>query len=140
MGKSLSLKIVNILFIVLFAISAVLGILFFANVTGEDTLLVWTYVLTVISIALLIAFGLANMFRSKKSIISSLTMLVLAAVLIGISYALASDTIPLDAANKPFDISAVTSKWSGAILYLLYILLGLSFISLLYTEIKGAFK
>lgn len=140
MGKSLSLKIVNILFIVLFAISAVLGILFFANVTGEDTLLVWTYVLTVISIALLIAFGLANMFRSKKSIISSLTMLVLAAVLIGISYALASDAIPLDAANKPFDISAVTSKWSGAILYLLYILLGLSFISLLYTEIKGAFK
>lgn len=140
MRKSLSLKIVNILFIVLFAISAVLGILFFASLTGEDTLLVWTYVLTVISIVLLIAFGLANMFRSKKSIISSLIMLVLAAVLIGISYSIASDTIPLDAANKPFDISAITSKWSGAVLYLLYILLGLSFISLLYTEIRGAFK
>lgn len=140
MRKSLSLKIVNILFIVLFAISTIFGVLFFANVAGEDTLLVWTYILTAISIVLLIAFGLANMFRSKRSIISSLIMLVLAAVLIGISYSLASDAIPLDAANKPFDITAVTSKWSGAVLYLLYILLGLSFISLLYTEIRGAFK
>ncbi len=140
MNKNLSLKIVQILFIAIFAISVLFGILFFTNTINEDILLKWTYGLTAISAILLIAFGLANMFKSKKSIISSLIMLAIAALLIGVSYALASGAIPLDAAGKPFDITEATSKWSGALLYLLYILLGLSFISLIYTEIRGSLK
>lgn len=140
MGNSLAIRIVNILFIAIFSISALLGIVFMVNM-NENMLLIWTYGLTAVAVGLLVVFGLANMFKSKKSIISSLIMLGVTAVLVGISYALASDAIIFDVAGKPIDdITSVGSKWSGATLYLLYVLLGLSFVSLIYTEIRGAFK
>lgn len=140
MGNSLAIRIVNILFISIFAISALLGVVFMVNM-NEDILLIWTYGLTVIAVGLLVVFGLANMFKSKKTIISSLIMIGVTVVLVGISYALASDALVFDVAGKPIDdITNVGSKWSGATLYLLYVLLGLSFISVIYTEIRGAFK
>jgi len=139
MEKSLAIRIVSILFFVLFGVSALLGIIFMVNL-DENMLLVWAYVLSIGAIGTVVVFGLMNMFSDKKNIITSLLVMGGFAVLVGISYALASDVIPLDAAQKPFDITSVTSQWSGATLYLLYILLGLSFISLIYTEIRGAFK
>jgi len=54
---------------------------------------------------------------------------------------LASDVIPTNAAGEVIeDVTAAASRWSGAALYTLYTLLGLSFVSLIYTEIRGAFK
>jgi hypothetical protein len=140
MGKSLAIRIVNILFISIFALSILLGVVFMVNL-NENMLLIWTYALTVVAVGLLVVFGLANMFKSKKSIITSLIMLGVTAVLVGISYVLASDALVLDVNGDVIgDITNLGSKWSGATLYLLYILLGLSFISLIFAEIRGAFK
>ncbi len=139
MGNSSAIKIISILFIVLFAVSVLLGIIFMFNL-DENMLLVWSYILAIGAIGAVVVFGLMNMFSSKKSIITSLSVIAGFAVLLGISFAFASDIIPLDAAGVPFEITSVVSQWSGATLYLLYVLLGLSFASLIYTEIKGAFK
>ncbi len=139
MGNSSAIKIISILFIVLFAVSVLLGIIFMVNL-DENMLLVWSYILAIGAIGAVAVFGLMNMFSSKKSIITSVSVIAVFAVLLGISYAFASDVILLDAAGVPFDITSVVSRWSGAVLYLLYVLLGLSFASLIYTEIKGAFK
>lgn len=139
MEKSLAIRIVSILFFVLFGVSALLGIVFMVNL-DENMLLVWAYALAIGAIGTVAVFGLMNMFSNKKNIITSLLVLAGFGVLVGLSYAMASNIIPIDAAGKPFEITEVTSQWSGATLYLLYILLGLSFVSLIYTEIRGAFK
>jgi len=140
MGKSLAVRIISILFGVIFGLSVLLGVVFFIK-ENEDLLLVWTYALTVIAIGITALFGLANMFKTKKTLISSLLVIVGFLILGGISYSLSSDYVPLDAAGKPLmGITEIGSKWSGTILYLLYILLGLSFVSLVYTEIRAIFK
>ena len=96
--------------------------------------------MTILAAGSTLAFMIVNMFKDKKSLITSLIVLGIFVVLVVISYVLASNVIPTDAADQLFDITAATSKWSGASLYMLYILLGVSFASLIFTEIRGAFK
>ncbi|MGE4289876.1 MAG: hypothetical protein AB7E36_14415 [Salinivirgaceae bacterium] len=139
MEKSLAIKIISILFYVMFVVSLFFGVLFFINM-NENTLLVWAYALVGLSMGAVVIFALVNMFKTKKNIINSLIAVGAFAVLYAISYALADDTIQTNAAGELFDITAGTSKMSGMLLYSLYILLGASFISLIYSEIRGAFK
>lgn len=124
---------------ILFGVSLLIGALFFIN-KNENSLLVWAYVLVGLSLGAAVIFALINMFKTKKSIISSLIALGAFVVLYAISYVLADDTILTNAAGELFEITAGTSKMSGMLLYSLYILLGASFLSLIYSEIRGAFK
>jgi hypothetical protein len=140
MGQSLAIRIINILFYLLFAFSIVLGIIFFAVNKNEEPLIIWSYALSIVAIGTTVLFGLANIFKSKKSFISSLVVFAAFAVLIALSYGMSDSTIPTNAAGEIFDITETVSRWSGATLYMLYILLGLSFFTLLYTEIRGAFR
>ncbi len=140
MEKSLAAKIIQYLFAGLFVLSVILGIIFFAINKEPGLLIGWAYTLVGVSVGALLVFALVNMFSSKKAIITSLSILGGFAVLIGISYVLASGFVPSDSAGVVFDITESTSRWSGASLYMLYILMGISFVSLIYTEIRGAFK
>ena len=142
MNQSLATKIINILFIVLFAGSVLLGIIFYAVNKNEEPLLIGSYVLTLLAAGTVVLFMIVGMFSNKKSAITSLVVMGVFAVLIGISYALASDVIPLNVAGEVIDegLTSAASRWSGASLYLLYILLAVSFASLIFTEIRGAFK
>ncbi|MBI9067642.1 MAG: hypothetical protein JEZ09_10145 [Salinivirgaceae bacterium] len=140
MGKSLAIRIISILFIALFSISVLLGIIFFIN-KNENPLLIWMYALIIAAIGITLVFMLANVFKTKKSLITSLLIAAGFGVFVLISYVLASSTIPLQADGIPFDnITEVGSRWSGTILYLLYFLLGGSFLTLIFTEIRGAIK
>jgi pimeloyl-ACP methyl ester carboxylesterase len=139
MEKSLAIKIISIMLYVLFGVSLLIGVLFFIN-KNENSLLVWAYVLVGLSMGAAVIFALVNMFKTKKNVINSLIALGAFVVLYAISYALADDTIQTNAAGELFDITAGTSKMSGMLLYSLYILLGASFLSLIYSEIRGAFK
>lgn len=140
MGQSLAIRIINILFYSLFAVSIVLGIVFFAVNKNEAPLLIWSYTLSIVAIGSAIIFAFAKMFESKKSIISSLIVFAIFGVLIAISYGLASGVVPTTATGELFDITSSVSRWTGTALYMLYTLLGISFISLIFTEIRGAFK
>ena len=139
MGQSLAIKIISYLFYALFSLSVILGIIFMVN-KNENMLMIWAYSLSIVAISSVIVFAVANIFSSKKSMISSLIVFSVFGVLLLVSYAIASDVIPIDAAGEVFDITASLSRWSGATLYMLYVLLGLSFSSLIYTEIRSAFK
>lgn len=140
MGQSLAIKIINILFYVLFGVSILLGVIFYAVNSNEEPLIIGAYVMTILAAGSTLAFMIVNMFKDKKSLVTSLLVLGIFAVLIGISYAFASSVIPTDAAGVLFDITEQTSRWSGASLYMLYILLGVSFATLIYTEIRSAFN
>ncbi len=141
MGQSLAIKIINILFYILFALSIVLGIVFFAVTKNEEPLIMWSYALTIIAIGSAVVFAFVNIFQSKKSIFTSLIVFALFGVLVGISYGFADSIIPTNAAGELIEnITETSARWSGAMLYMLYVLLGLSFISLIYTEIRSAFN
>lgn len=141
MGQNLAIKIINYLFYGLFAVSIVLGIIFFAGNGSSEPLLVWTYALSAFAIGSTLVFGFSNVFKSKQSLITSLIVFAIFGLFIIISYAMASDVLLLDAAGEEFEgLTPSISRWSGAALYLLYTLMGISFASLIFTEIRAAFK
>jgi len=142
MGQSLANKVINILFYIIFGVSILLGVIFYAVNSNEEPLLIGAYVLTILAAGTVLVFMIASMFKDKKSLITSLLVLAAFSVLIGISYVLASGVIPTDITGAIIDesLTEAGSRWSGASLYMLYILLGLSFASLIYSEIRGAFK
>lgn len=100
----------------------------------------WAYFLVVLTIVITLIFALVNIFTSPGGLKRSLIALVGIAILIGISYVLASDQ-PLSmpgyegTGNNP-----VTLKWVGTGLIATYILAGLAFLSILYVEISRIFK
>ena len=141
MGQSLAIKIINYLFYSLFAVSIILGIIFFAGNGSSQPLLVWTYALSIFAIGSTIVFGLSNLFKSKRSIVTSLIVFAVVGVVVLVYYALASDVIPLNAAGDPIeDATAAGSRWSGVALFMFYTLMGVAFASLIFTEIRSAFK
>lgn len=139
MGKSLATRIIQILFLALFGLSILLTVIFAINQKG-DVLLIYTYVLFAIALGAALLFAVINMFKSKKSLISSLIVMGIFGVLVLVSYALASGSIPQFIGVETFDVTASISRWIGTSLYMLYIMLGAAFVGLIFSEIRGAIK
>lgn len=141
MEKSLAIKIISIAFFVLFGLSILLGIMFAVNQDSyTDILLQWAYVLSVVAIGGSLLFMILNMFKSKKSIIVSLSILAIFAVILLVSYNLETDVIPSFKGIEEFNMTPGKARWSGTLLYMLYMILGGSFITLIYNEVRGIFK
>ncbi|HAM98778.1 MAG TPA: hypothetical protein DCQ26_09230 [Marinilabiliales bacterium] len=139
MEKSLAIKIASIIFYILFGISILLGVLFYIN-DNESPMLVYTYILTGIAMASTLIFTVVSMFQSKKSLISSLTVIGLFGALVLISYLMSSDAMPTFFGVETFKLTGGTLKLIDTSLFMMYILIAVSFVGLLYTEIRGAFK
>jgi hypothetical protein len=139
MGNSLAIKVINIIFYVIAAISIVVGVIFFAGGKDGEVLIIWMYILTALAIGVTMLFAFVNMFKSKKSLIASLVTIGAFGILTIISYLMASNNDILNAAGEVI-ASGTVSQWAGAGIYMLYILLGMAFVSLIYTEIRAAFN
>lgn len=139
MEKSLAIKIASIIFYILFGISILLGVLFYIN-GNESPMLVYTYILTGIAMASTLIFTVVSMFQSKKSLISSLTVIGLFGALVLVSYLMSSDAMPTFFGVETFKLTGGTLKMIDTSLFMMYILIAVSFVGLLYTEIRGAFK
>lgn len=123
-------KFTKYLLYVLFAVSLVFIIGFFVNQEAMlDAFLYYAYFL--VGIALLAAFILPtiNLLRNPKGLKKMLIFLVLAVVLIGVSYALASGDPLLVKVNMP--ASESTLKLTDAGLILTYILSVFAFLAIL---------
>jgi len=148
-------KIVTILLWVLIIISAVLVISLMANV-GEDyktnaTLagwinsnLIWSYILVAFGAGVAIVSSLLHMITDKKAAKNGLIVLVIFAVIVGISYAFASDQIPrflgVDKFIENGTLTARVSKLIDTGLYVTYILLGLAIISIAFSSVSRLFN
>ncbi len=139
MEKSLAIKIASIIFYILFGISILLAVMFYINM-NEAPMLVYTYILTGIAMGSTLIFTILGMFQSKKSLISSLTVIGIFGVLVLVSYILSSDAMPSFFGVETYKLTGSTLKMIDTSLYMMYILIATSFIGLLYTEIRGAFK
>lgn len=139
MEKSLAIKIVAIIFYVLFGLSLFLAALFFINF-DEAPMIVYTYILSGIAIAAAIIFSIISMFRSKQTLIQSLSVLGVIGALVLVSYLMSSSEMPTFFGVETFNLTASTLKLVDTSLFLLYILTGISFVGLIYSEVRGAFK
>lgn len=133
-------KILQIGLLVVFAISAVLFVLFYIN--GEsmtDTVLTWAYILFGFTILLLLGFPIAFFIKNPKSGLRMLFVLVGFAILYGISYALASDATNAAIYEKQ-NVTSGVSQLVGGGLIMTYILVGLALLSLVASSVSKLLK
>lgn len=139
--KDKTATILKIFLAVLLLISAVLFVIFYTK--GEaftDTMLVWAYVLLGITVVITILFPIFFFITNPKKGLTVLIGLAGFALLYVIAhYALASGANTGEVYDK-FQITTVTSKFIGSILYVTYILGGLAILSIIYAGISSLFK
>jgi hypothetical protein len=102
----------------------------------------WAYILFAITTAIAVGFGLYQMFSTGAAAKRGIITLVAAAIVFGVSYALASDSYPagLSAAKiLEFEtngtLTHTIAKWSDLLLIAAYILFGLTLIATLATSL-----
>ncbi len=106
-----------------------------------DIALVWAYVLVFVTLVIALAFSIGFMFSNKKSLVTGLLILVGAAILIGVSYMLASDaTLRIIGYEGTDNSDPQVLKLVGMGLITTYFVLGLILLSILYSEIAKYFK
>ena len=146
-------KIINILLWVLMGISILLAVLFYLGkiVPGTEgtnmeepviteTFLRWAYVMAIGAASVTLIFSVVNMILNPKSIKQTIIGVVGAAVLIVVSYMLASDQILSMPGYEGTGNEPTTLKWAGTALYSTYILAILAILSILYAEVAKFFK
>jgi hypothetical protein len=96
------------------------------------------YVLLFIAVAAAIIFPLINSIANPSGIVRTGIVVGIVVVLFGISYALSSSDLPRSAVAAGLSESSV--KLIGAGLIMFYIVLALSVLALIYSEISKALK
>jgi len=141
-------KVLRIVLIILLAVSAVLGILFYAG--GEDisgqpiytnTFIVWAYILAGIAVVFAIVFPIFQMIKNPKAAVKGLLGLVVVAVIVFVAYAVSSGE-KLGITNPElmqYDVRG-TLKYAGTLLNSVYFLAGLAILSMIYAEVSKMFK
>ncbi len=106
-----------------------------------DIALMWAYVLILITLIAAIAFPLIAVISNPKALIRLLIVLAGFAVMVVVSYLLASDTaMEIIGYDGTGNSDPGTLKMVDTVLFLTYMLFGLAFGSILYAIISKAFK
>lgn len=141
-------KILRVGLIVLFAVSALLTILFYAG--GEEIngmpkftnlFIVWAYILTGIAVGFTVIFPVIQMITNPKNAKKGLMGIVALVVIIVIAYALASsETLNINNAELAKYNVPSTLKYAGMMLFSVYVLAFIAIASMLYSEVSKIFK
>ncbi|MCK5134742.1 MAG: hypothetical protein KAR19_03065 [Bacteroidales bacterium] len=106
-----------------------------------DIALIWAYILLLITAIAAVVFPLISVFSNLKGLIRLAVVLAGAAVLVLISYLMASDTpLYIIGYTGTSNSDAGTLKMIDTTLFVTYILFGLALLSILYAVISRAFK
>lgn len=84
-------KILSIVLYVLMGVSALLGVLFYAEAVSEEALIYWCYTLFLLGAVAAIVFPIINIAKNPAGGKSALIGVIALLVVFGISYALAGD-------------------------------------------------
>jgi len=150
-------KILGILTIVLFLVSAIIVVMFYAKVVPldpdkdaqishgiTDTFIFWAYILFfACAVLAFLVFPLWSFVQqiidNPKSVVKTLIVVAAVAVVCIIAYALADGSF-----NSITDTLVETNetelKWSGAGLNALYISLGIAVLAVIYAEVAKKFN
>ena len=106
-----------------------------------DIALVWAYILILLTAIAAIVFPLISILANPKGLIRLALVLVGAAVLVLISYFMASGTtIDIIGYNGTGNSDPGTLKMVDTVLFVTYILFGMALASILYAIVSKAFK
>jgi hypothetical protein len=106
-----------------------------------DIALIWAYVLVILTLIASIVFPLIAVFNNPRGLIRLAAVLVGAAVLVVISYAVSSDTpIAIIGYTGTDNSDPATLKMIDTVLFVTYMLFGLALASILYAITSRAFK
>ena len=147
-------KYINIFLWIMMGITAVLAISFIVNISNNtddpemnrwlDTNLIWNYILLALSLVLLVGFGIKEMLVSFKESKKGMFSLLIIAVIVLISYLLASDEIPKFLGSDKFVeqgiLTPFVSKMVDTGLYTTYAFFVLSIIAFIYSSVSRFFR
>ena len=148
-------KFTTIALWILMAISVVLFVIMITSIDSETnpceravsliTLNInWAIVLFVIAAVIALGFALVQMFSDKHKALWAAGIIALFAVILGISYALASSEIPQFYGVEKFvangTLTESISRWVGTGLYVTYILFAGAFLSIIGFGASSIFK
>jgi hypothetical protein len=106
-----------------------------------DIALIWAYILVLLTLIAAIVFPLVQVFSNPKGLIRLGAVLVGAAVLVVVSYLLASDApVAIIGYTGTDNSDPATLKMIDTVLFITYMLFGLALASILYAVISRAFK
>ncbi len=147
-------KIVTIILWVLLIISTVLVVSLMVNISDNDadpvmggwinSNLIWAYILVAFAAGVAVISGLMHMITDKKAAKRGVITLILFAIVAGISYVFASDSIPqfvgVDKFINDGTLTAQVSKMVDTGLYATYILIGVAILSIAFSSVTRLFK
>jgi hypothetical protein len=136
--------IIDIFLYIILAISVVFAVIFYAKIdqlqvsqAPLNNFLYWSYFLLFLTIFFAFIIGpIVGFIQNPKSALMGLIALVGFAIIFGIAAALAS---PEPTPGVLVKASASAWKWADILLYSMYILGGLGFIAILFSELKALF-
>ena len=141
-------KILRIVLIVLLALSALICVIFYAggeNINGQpnytNLYLIWAAVLTSVAVGLTIILPVIQMIINPKNAKKGLIGVVALAVVIAVAYLMSSGELLgiTDPELVGYDTPS-TVRYSGMMLNSVYLLAGLTVLSMIYSEVSKAFK
>jgi Kef-type K+ transport system membrane component KefB len=144
-------KILGILTIVLFLVSAIIVVMFYLNVVPlsnpeeqmehgvTDTFIWWAYILFgICAVLAFLVFPLwgfvQQIIDNPKSVVKTVIIIAAVALVCIIAYALADGSFS-SITNTLVETNETELKWSGAGLNALYISLGIAVLAVIYAEV-----
>ena len=144
-------KILGILTIVLFLVTAVIVVMFYLNVVPlsnpeeqmahgiTDTFMWWAYILFIVcAILAFLVFPLwgfvQQIIDNPKSVVKTLVVVAAVALVCIVAYALADGSFS-SITDTLVETNETELKWSGAGLNALYISLGIAVLAVIYAEV-----
>ncbi|MFC2104211.1 hypothetical protein ACFLS4_02515 [Bacteroidota bacterium] len=141
-------KILRIVLIVLFSISALLTLLFYAGgeeISGQprftNIYLIWAVALTGLAVGLTVIFPVIQMITNPKNAKKGLMGVIALLVVLAVSYVFSSGEL-LGIKNPDlvqYDVPS-TLKYAGMMLNSIYILAIIAIVSMVYSEVSKVFK
>lgn len=133
------LPIIKYALLIVSAILLVLGMVQGEGSAALDVMLVWSFAMVILTIALTIIMPLIAVFQNPKSAVRSLIGLGILVVVFLISYALATDDPIRLASGKVMD-DTFDLKFSDTALWMTYITFAGVVLSILFGELYKVFK
>ena len=143
-------KILSIVEIVLFVVSAILFVALLRNLDTPDldswvsTNLSWSYVLFLFGTAVALIFSIIQTFHDKKSALKGLMGVGILAIIVLISYSIATPELPKFFGVEKFVqsgvLTATSSQWIGASLFVMYFLFGGAVLAVVYSSLSRLWK
>jgi len=132
-------KLFSTILIALLGVSALLSVLFFANVIAEGVLIGWCYVLLAIAAVSAVIFPLITMAQNPANAKTALIGVVALVVVFGLGYGLSSGVETLDVDGNLL-ATAAEAKMSEAGLIAFYIMGAGAIAAIIYAEVSKMLK